>query len=171
MKFSATILAALMGFALLASADANATESEVCRVLRAQGDPCTESDIPKLPHKSFHNDTPGSTGSSVLPSDKGFKWEICINGINLLGEQCQNDTWGNWNRPRQLTATGRDAIEVIRNSKVLASGIDGQGHYRLIVTYHGQYRPAKGRTFSCTVSADARRVECRSWSPTHRNYQ
>ena len=57
MKFSATILAALMGFALLASADANATESEVCRVLRAQGDPCTESDIPKLPHKSFHNDT------------------------------------------------------------------------------------------------------------------
>ncbi len=114
--------------------------------------------------------TAGSTTSNQVPesSDKGkLQWEICINGINLQGESCQGDTWGQWDKPKQLTATGRDAMEVIRNGDILASGIDNQGQYRLIVIYKGQYRPARGKTFSCTVSQDARRFECRSWSPTH----
>ena len=139
--------------------------------------PCNESPAAYLTEQYGCTDAESQSlqnNTTQVPesSDSGkLKWEICINGINLQGEQCQGDTWGQWNKPKQLTATGRDAMEVIRNSDILASGIDNQGQYRLIVTYKGQYRPAKGRTFSCTVSQDARRFECRSWSPTHRtNY-
>ena len=152
MKFSATILAALMGFALLASADV-----EAARVI----------DCVKVPS---HESCKGSSSQGSRNNDGGMQWEICINGINLQGQSCRGDTWGNWNKPRQITARGRDAMELIRNGKILASNIDSEGQYRLIVAYQGQYRPAQGKTFSCTVSPDARQFECRSWTPTHRNY-
>ena len=152
MRFYGIIMTALMGFALLASADANAA-----RVI----------DCVKVPS---HEACKGTTSQGQNNQRNGFQWEICINGINLQGQPCQGDSWGTWNKPRQITARGRDAIELIRNGKILASDIDASGQYRLIVTYHGQYRPAQGKTFSCTVSPDARQFECRSWTPTHRNY-
>lgn len=95
------------------------------------------------------------------------EWEVCINGTNLQGQPCQGDTWNNWNKPRQIMAHGHEAIELIRNGNILASDIDTSGQYRLIVTYQGQYRPAQGKTFSCTVSPDARQFECRSWTPIY----
>jgi hypothetical protein len=162
---------------LMVAGSAYAAESEICQVLRAQGDPCTVSDIPKMPNKPFHPSTSGNTQlpgwSGNLPNlgqnGQGWMFELCINGINLRGEKCQGDSWGDWNRPRQFKATGRDAIEVIRNSKILTSGFDSQGWAQFVVTYHGKYTAAKGKTFSCRVSPDARQFLCISWVPGRNN--
>ena len=162
---------------LMVAGSAYAVESEICQVLRAQGDPCTVSDIPKLPYKPFHPSTSGNTQlpgglDQLLPwgqNGNGWKLNVCINGINLLGESCQGDTWGNWNQPRQFKATGRDAVEVIRNSKIITSGFDNQGWALFVVTYNGKYIPAKGKTFSCRVSPDARQFLCISWVPGRDN--
>ncbi len=162
MKFYGIIMTALMGFALLASADADAGARPDCGTTNSAADAACRAGL------TNHGSSSGNTTTNN--QGNGFQWEICINGINLQGQSCQGDSWGTWNKPRQITARGRDAIELIRNGKILASDIDASGQYRLIVTYHGQYRPAQGKTFSCTVSPDARQFECRSWTPTHRNY-
>ena len=130
------------------------------------------SHLPKGYHDggSNHNRT-GNTNQLPFLNGDGWNLSVCINGVNLLGESCQGDTWGNWNQPRQLKATGKDAIEVIRNGKILTSGVDGQGWTTFIVTYQGTYAPAKGKTFSCKVSPDARQFVCFSWAPGKYNDQ
>ena len=127
--------------------------------------------LPKGYHDGSNNNRTGNTNQLPFLNGDGWNLSVCINGVNILGEACQGDTWGNWNQPRQLKATGKDAIEVIRNGKVLTSGIDGQGNATFIVTYQGTYMPAKGKTFSCKVSPDARQFVCVSWTPGQYNDQ
>lgn len=127
--------------------------------------------LPKGYHDGSNHNRTGNTNQLPFLNGDGWNLSVCINGINLLGEACQGDTWGNWNQPRQLKATGKDAIDVIRNGKILTSGVDGQGWTTFIVTYQGTYAPAKGKTFSCKVSPDARQFVCFSWAPGKYNDQ
>ena len=128
--------------------------------------------LPKGYHDGgSNNNRTGNTNQLPFLNGDGWNLSVCINGVNLLGDSCQGDTWGDWNQPRQLKATGKDAIDVIRNGKVLTSGIDGQGNATFIVTYQGTYMPAKGKTFSCKVSPDARQFVCVSWTPGQYNDQ
>lgn len=86
--------------------------------------------------------------------------QICINGMNLQGQACNT---GN-NTNQKIKATGYDALEIITQSKVEASGISNNGWSYFVVSYNGsRFNNIRGRTFSCKVSPDASSFECYSW--------
>ena len=117
--------------------------------------------------------TAGSTANDQVPnsSDNGkFKWEVCINGINLQGKQCQGDTWGQWHKPKQMTATGQDAITLIQNGEILATEVGCTGESHFVVKYRGHFAPAQGKIFNCLVSNNARQFRCVSWTAGSSNW-
>ena len=67
---------------------------------------------------------------------------------------------------QQVKATGRDAVNIILNSDVLASGMTADGWTRYTVRYTGsQYTSLQGVIFNCKSSPNAREFECVNWLP------
>ena len=67
---------------------------------------------------------------------------------------------------QQVKATGRDAVNIILNSDMLASGMTADGWSRYTVRYTGnQYTSLKGVIFNCKSSPNAREFECVNWLP------
>ena len=67
---------------------------------------------------------------------------------------------------QQVKATGRDAVNIILNSEMLASGLMSDGWTRYTVRYTGdQYSSLQGVVFNCKVSPDGREFECVNWLP------
>ena len=67
---------------------------------------------------------------------------------------------------QQVKATGRDAVNIILNSDVLASGMTTDGWTRYTVRYTGnQYTSLQGVIFNCKSSPNAREFECVNWLP------
>ena len=67
---------------------------------------------------------------------------------------------------QQVKATGRDAVNIILNSDVLASGMTADGWTRYTVRYTGdQYSSLQGVVFNCKVSPNGRQFECVNWLP------
>jgi len=67
---------------------------------------------------------------------------------------------------QQVKATGRDAVNIILNSDVLASGMTADGATRYTVRYTGsQYTNLQGVVFNCKVSPNGREFECVNWLP------
>jgi len=67
---------------------------------------------------------------------------------------------------QQVKATGRDAMNIILNSDMLASGQMADGGTRYTVRYTGtQYSSLQGVVFNCKVSPNGRDFECVNWLP------
>ena len=67
---------------------------------------------------------------------------------------------------QQVKATGRDAVNIILNSDMLASGMTTDGWTRYTVRYTGdQYSSLRGVVFNCKASPNAREFECVNWLP------
>ena len=67
---------------------------------------------------------------------------------------------------QQVKATGRDAVNIILNSDMLASGMTNDGWSRYTVRYTGnQYTSLQGVIFNCKSSPNAREFECVNWLP------
>ena len=67
---------------------------------------------------------------------------------------------------QQVKATGRDAVNIILNSDMLASGMTTDGWTRYTVRYTGdQYSSLRGVVFNCKVNPDGREFECVNWLP------
>jgi len=67
---------------------------------------------------------------------------------------------------QQVKATGRDAMNIILNSDMLASGQMADGGTRYTVRYTGnQYTSLQGVVFNCKVSPNGRNFECVNWLP------
>ena len=67
---------------------------------------------------------------------------------------------------QQVKATGRDAVNIILNSDVLASGLTADGWTRYTVRYTGdQYSSLRGVVFNCKVDPNGREFECVNWLP------
>ena len=155
MKFKATILAALMGFGLLASVEADAD----C-ITNANGSvTCGTAD--QMPSGSLNttNNNNNTTPNHFTPGHKP-KWFICINGVDIkTGLRCHDD-W-NFHHHRRIKATGDDAVDVLVNMRpVLGSGYDSNGYYRQIGIYNGTFRPAQGRMFRCLVAPNGYDLTC-----------
>ena len=108
---------------------------------------------------TWNNNNNGNNSGSDKP-----RWNICINGVSLVdGKQCDDDTGFGWNKPRKLTATGAQALDVLTNmNPILGSGYDQKGFFRQIGVYNGRYQLAQGRVFRCTVSPEAYKYTCQS---------
>lgn len=108
------------------------------------------------------------TGAAVAQETRKqtgkHKWEICINGVNLRGEPCRGDTWGHWNKPKQITATGQDALNLIQRGEILSSQVSCNGQSLFVVKYRGSFAPTQGKIFNCEVTNNARRFHCVSWT-------
>ena len=67
---------------------------------------------------------------------------------------------------QQVKATGRDAVNIILNSDMLASGMTTDGWTRYTVRYTGdQYSSLRGVVFNCKVNPNGREFECVNWLP------
>ena len=67
---------------------------------------------------------------------------------------------------QQVKATGRDAVNIILNSEMLASGMTTDGWTRYTVRYTGsQYTSLQGVVFNCKVAPNGRQFECVNWLP------
>ena len=67
---------------------------------------------------------------------------------------------------QQVKATGRDAMNIILNSDMLASGMTAEGWTRYTVRYTGsQYTSLQGVVFNCKVAPNGRQFECVNWLP------
>ena len=67
---------------------------------------------------------------------------------------------------QQVKATGRDAVNIILNSDMLASGMTADGWTRYTVRYTGdQYSSLRGVVFNCKVNPNGREFECVNWLP------
>ena len=71
---------------------------------------------------------------------------------------------------QQVKATGRDAMNIILNSDMLASGMTAEGWTRYTVRYTGsQYTSLQGVVFNCKVAPNGRQFECVNWLPPKPN--
>ena len=67
---------------------------------------------------------------------------------------------------QQVKATGRDAVNILMNSDMMASGVTTDGWSRYTVRYTGnQYSSLKGVVFNCKVAPNGRQFECVNWLP------
>ena len=67
---------------------------------------------------------------------------------------------------QQVKATGRDAVNIILNSEMLASGMMADGWTRYTVRYTGtDYTSLQGVVFNCKASPNGRQFECVNWLP------
>ena len=67
---------------------------------------------------------------------------------------------------QQVKATGRDAVNILMNSDMMASGVTTDGWSRYTVRYTGnQYTSLQGVVFNCKVSPNGRQFECVNWLP------
>ena len=67
---------------------------------------------------------------------------------------------------QQVKATGRDAVNILMNSDMLASGVTADGWSRYTVRYTGnQYTSLNGVVFNCKVAPNGRQFECVNWLP------
>ena len=85
-----------------------------------------------------------------------------------------NNNQGGWSNAQplnpfqyqQVKATGRDAVNIILNSDVLASGLTTDGWTRYTVRYTGSdYTNLQGVVFNCKASPNGRQFECVNWLP------
>ena len=67
---------------------------------------------------------------------------------------------------QQVKATGRDAVNILMNSDMMASGVTTDGWSRYTVRYTGNdYSSLKGVVFNCKVAPNGRQFECVNWLP------
>jgi|TARA_B100001964_G_scaffold185332_1_gene205510 hypothetical protein len=67
---------------------------------------------------------------------------------------------------QQVKATGRDAVNIILNSDMLASGMTADGWTRYTVRYTGtDYTRLQGVVFNCKAAPNGREFECVNWLP------
>ena len=67
---------------------------------------------------------------------------------------------------QQVKATGRDAVNILMNSDMMASGVTTDGWSRYTVRYTGnEYTSLQGVVFNCKVAPNGREFECVNWLP------
>ena len=67
---------------------------------------------------------------------------------------------------QQVKATGRDAVNILMNSDMMASGVTTDGWSRYTVRYTGnEYTSLQGVVFNCKVAPNGRQFECVNWLP------
>ena len=123
------------------------------------------------PMNSFN---PPNDGSYVNPNGSGNN--NSGNNHNHNNQGCggfnqQDCGWPNgqpmspW-QYQQVKATGRDAVNILMNSDMLASGVTADGWSRYTVRYTGnQYTSLNGVVFNCKVAPNGRQFECVNWLP------
>jgi len=124
-------------------------------------------------------DSNGNTTSNNNGSSPSNHWNTLTNPNNnnnnhnqgCGGFNQQDCGWPNgqpmspW-QYQQVKATGRDAVNILMNSDMLASGVTTDGWSRYTVRYTGnQYTSLKGVVFNCKVSPNGRNFECVNWLP------
>ena len=160
------VLGLVMPFDASADCVTNANGSVTCGTSDQVGDGSLATGGNNNTGSGNNNNSGHNWGSrtSDLSEPNKPKWSICINGVNLkTGQQCDDDAGFGWNKPRKLTATGNEALDVLTNmNPILGSGYDQNGFFRQIGVYNGRYQPAQGRVFRCTVSPEAYKYTCQS---------
>ncbi len=112
-------------------------------------------------------------GSSSNNSSSNNNWQ---NNNNNNNQSCggfnQQDCGWPSGQPmspwqyQQVKATGRDAVNIILNSEMLASGLMSDGWTRYTVRYTGtDYTSLQGVVFNCKVNPNGREFECVNWLP------
>ncbi|MDP7653329.1 MAG: hypothetical protein QF757_01435 [Candidatus Marinimicrobia bacterium] len=92
-------------------------------------------------------------------------FSICVNGVDMsTGKRCDGNGIGN-SGPMQFYPKGREALEVILNSRpYMASGVDQSGWSHYVGVYNGnQFPRIRNLVFNCKVSPNAQQFECVSW--------
>lgn len=140
MKFKATIFAALMGFAMLASLDANAGGNSTWTL-------CI-------------NGVDLKTGGWCGTPRHGHGWHKPGHGHHNPGHGHGHNNPGHNVRPGFITLRGHQAWNVIHNGYVMTSRVayDGNELYRVKTFGHG-HRP---RIWDCRVTPMGR-ASCQSW--------
>ena len=140
MKFKATIFAALMGFAMLASLDANAGGNSTWTL-------CI-------------NGVDLKTGGWCGTPRHGHGWHKPGHGHHNPGHGHGHNNPGHNVRPGFITLRGHQAWNVIHNGYIMTSRVayDGNELYRVKTFGHG-HRP---RIWDCRVTPMGR-ASCQSW--------
>ena len=92
-------------------------------------------------------------------------FSFCVNGVDMsTGNRCDGNGIGN-SGPMQFYPKGREALEVILNSRpYMASGVDQSGWSHYVGVYNGnQFPRIRNLVFNCKVSPNAQQFECVSW--------
>ena len=159
------ILGLVMPFDAYADCVTNANGSVTCGTSDQIGDGSLAPGSGNNNNNNNNNNNSGHTWNNNNNSGSSKpRWSICINGVDLkTGQQCDGDTGFGWNKPRKITATGDEALDVLTNmNPILGSGYDQNGFFRQIGVYNGRYQPAQGRVFRCTVSPEGYKYTCQS---------
>ena len=145
MQFKATIFAALMGFAMLASLDANAGGNTTWTLCINGVDFKTGGYCGGPRRHGWHNPGHGHGHGHHNPG----------HGHNNPGHNT---------RPGFITLRGPQAYDVIRNGYIMSSRVayDGNELYRVKYFGHG-HRP---RIYDCRITPMGR-ASCQSWKYNH----
>ena len=122
-----------------------------------------------------HNNwAPGTGNCAAWRTNANGDMECATSGSTNNNQQ-NNHNQGGWPgggqsmspfQYQQVKATGRDAVNIILNSDMLASGMMTDGWTRYTVRYTGsQYTSLQGVVFNCKVSPNGREFECVNWLP------
>jgi len=171
MRFSTTIFAALMGFAMLASIDANAHNnhgqlpagscynSPTGSMYDRKTDRYPPTHILSGDYCNIHN--PGWV--EPTPQDNP-KFEVCVNGISLItGLRCSFTPGEWWDQGHHYHGKikGSEAFHLIRTGRILSSRITHNGWTRLVVKTHRHNRWAM---YNCKVSPNGNWAVCYSYN-------
>ena len=164
MKFKTTIFAALMGFAMLASLDANAGQ----QCINSHDGTLEARKNPRVgPNSTLYGDVcntwrpaPIVTPQPTHPPKHGSKWQVCINGVDIrTGGGCWNNpNWHHGHGHQTITLRGPQAFDVLRNGYILRNNTDWNGWSTYLVKYHGHRYHS--RMYNCRVSPSGNWVEC-----------
>ena len=173
MQFKATIFAALMGFAMLASLDANAAK----QCINSHDGTMESRKNPRVgPNATLYGSIcdiwltpkPQVQVPQPTPTHKKPRWTLCINGVDLkTGGPCwdhghghgHGHGWHHGHRPTYpITIRGPQAFDVLRNGYILQSDITWDGWSVYLVKYFGH---GNTRLYRCRVSPNGNWAECR----------
>ena len=130
--------------------------------------------LPFDANAGHNNWAPGTGNCAAWRTNANGDME-CATGGSSNNNQQNNHNQGGWPgggqsmspfQYQQVKATGRDAVNIILNSDVLASGMTADGGTQYSVRYTGsQYTNLQGVVFNCKVSPNGREFECVNWLP------
>ena len=170
MQFKATIFAALMGFAMLASLDANAAQ----QCINSHDGTMESRKNPRVgPNATLFGSIcdiyrqPSIQAPQPTPTQKKSRWTLCINGVDLkTGRPCWLDNpghrhghgWHHGHRPQPITLRGPQAFEVLRNGYILSNYLAWDHWMVYTVKYYGHRQHS--RIYNCRVSPNGNWAEC-----------
>ena len=165
MQCTATIFAALMGFAMLASLDANAAKQCINShdgTLEARKNPRVGAGATLYGDICNSWSQPNVQVPQPTPTHKKPRWTLCINGVDLkTGGPCWNHGhgWNHGHRPNYpITLRGPQAFDVLHNGYILRSHTDWNGWSVYLVKYHGHRNYS--RLYNCRIAPSGNWAEC-----------